>query len=94
MKSSNIINVSCFGALRPLKNQLSQALAAIQFADSQDYRLRFHINATRVEQQGQNILKNLRGVFGSLKSHQLIEHPWMDHEVLKERINKKLKMKN
>ena len=79
MKSSNIINVSCFGALRPLKNQLSQALAAIQFADSHGYRLQFHINATRTEQQGQNILKNLRGVFGSLDRHQLVEHPWMDH---------------
>ena len=79
--SNNTINISCFGAIRPLKNHLSQALAAIQFADQQGWHLRFHINATRQEQQGQNILKNLRGVFGSLQSHQLIEHPWMDHEV-------------
>ena len=77
--SNNTINISCFGAIRPLKNHLSQALAAIHFADQQGWHLRFHINATRQEQQGQNILKNLRGVFDHLINHELVEHQWMGH---------------
>lgn len=91
MKKSNYINISCFGAIRPLKNHLSQALAAIQFANQKNKHLRFHINATRQEQQGQNILKNLRSLFDHLKDHQLVEHPWMEHsdfmQVLSEQID-------
>jgi hypothetical protein len=73
------INISCFGAIRPLKNHLSQALAAIQFANYLGRPLRFHINATRQEQQGQNILKNLRGLFMHQTEHQLVEHTWLQH---------------
>ena len=80
MKNFNIINISCFGAIRPLKNHLSQALAEIQFANDRGLKLQFHINATRREQQGDNILKNLRSVFDYLPNHELIEHRWMNHD--------------
>jgi hypothetical protein len=80
MKFKNdTINISCFGAIRPLKNHLSQALAAVHFAQQHGLKLRFHINATRPEQQGENILKNLRSMFENLPIHELVEHPWTDH---------------
>jgi glycosyltransferase involved in cell wall biosynthesis len=73
------IDICCFGAIRPLKNHMSQAIAAIQFADAIGKRLRFHVNGTRVEGGGNPILKNLRNLFdGSL--HELVEHDWLDHE--------------
>ena len=75
--SCNPLNVGCFGAIRPFKNQLLQAMAAIQFADNQGVRLRFHINSERVEQGGESVLKNLRSLFRHSHKHQLIEHPWM-----------------
>lgn len=73
------LDIGCFGAIRPLKNQLIQALAALEFAGRKKQPLRFHINATRCEQQGDNVLKNLRSLFAD--THQtLVEHPWENHD--------------
>lgn len=74
---NGILNIGCFGAIRPLKNQLLQAIAAINFANDNSYALNFHINASRVE-QGDNELKNLRALFAGTK-HQLIEESWVTH---------------
>jgi hypothetical protein len=71
------LNVGCFGAIRPLKNQLIQALAAIQYADETGQTLHFHINSTRVE-GGTQVLKNLRSLFYCSR-HKLIEHVWHSH---------------
>ena len=71
------INVACFGAVRPMKNQLIQAVAAMQFADEKQLILKFHINAGRVEQRGDVVLKNLRALFSNSK-HELVEHDWLD----------------
>jgi hypothetical protein len=80
LKTASIVNISCFGAIRPFKNHLNQAAAAIQFADEMGFELHFHINSSRVEQRGDSILKNLRSTFRYLKNHHLIEHDWMSHE--------------
>lgn len=73
-----IIDIGCFGAIRPMKNTYQQALAAIAFAELEGKKLRFHINSTRTEQGGERVLKNLRGLFSDSK-HELIEHKWYDH---------------
>jgi len=72
------LDIGCFGVLRPLKNQLMQALAAIEFAKRKELPLRFHINS-RCEQQGDAVLKNLRSLFDS-PDRQLIEHGWETRE--------------
>lgn len=74
---SRALDVGCFGAIRPLKNQLIQAVAAIQFATYNEVSLRFHINGTRSEGGGDPVLKNLRNLFELTPKHALIEHPWM-----------------
>jgi hypothetical protein len=73
-----IIDIGCFGAIRPMKNNYQQALAAIEFAERKGKRLRFHVNSSRVEQSGDNVLKNLKALFDN-SPHDLIEHPWMKH---------------
>jgi hypothetical protein len=75
-----VINVGCFGAIRPLKNQLLQAVAAIKFANKHGLKLRFHINRGRVEGNGDNQLKNIRGLFAHLPEHELVEHAWTGHK--------------
>lgn len=70
-------DVGCFGAIRPLKNQLIQAMAAIKYAKDTGKYLQFHINATRVE-HGESVLKNLRALF-SETGYQLVEHDWKNH---------------
>ena len=84
VKNKNWVDVSCFGAVRPLKNHLSQAIAAIKFADKIDKQLRFHINVGRIEMKGDPVLRNLKGLFqhlaGSKLNHQLIGHSWMQRD--------------
>lgn len=76
---STFVDIACFGAIRPLKNQLIQAVAAIKYADLEGKILRFHTNATRVETQGESVLRNLEALFEATP-HELIKHPWMPHE--------------
>ena len=76
-KDRRHLNVGCFGAIRPLKNQLVQAMAAIKYAENQGSTLHFHINSTRVE-GGAEVLKNLRALF-FCSGHRLVEHVWHSH---------------
>lgn len=77
--SKEYYRFGCFGAIRPLKNQLNQAVAAIMYAESRGATAKFYINATRVEQGGDNVLKNLRGLFDN-SPHQLVELQWFLHQ--------------
>lgn len=74
------IDIGCFGAIRPLKNQLTQALAAIQFAKEIGKQLRFHINGSRVETGGEPVLKNIIQLFQLLPDCLLVQHPWLEPE--------------
>lgn len=75
------INVGCFGAIRPMKNHLVQAIAAISYAQKNNKKLKFHINVARIENQGNNVLKNLRGLFNNLgDNYELVEHGWLQHD--------------
>jgi hypothetical protein len=76
------INVGCFGAIRPLKNQLAQAFAALKFAEQQGRTLNFFINVGRVESRGDSVLRNIRDLFDHLKErgHRLVEVTWQPHE--------------
>lgn len=78
-RCDDYIDIGCFGAVRPLKNHLMQAIAAIAFADEMGKKLRFHINVTRIENNGDPVLKNLKNLFLNNK-HELIEHMWLNHE--------------
>lgn len=78
---TDTINIGCFGAIRPMKNHLVQAIAAISYAQKKKLKLRFHINVARIENQGNNVLKNLRGLFNNLgDDYELVEHGWLQHE--------------
>lgn len=77
-KSKDHIDISCFGAVRPLKNHMNQAIAAIKFADSIGKKLNFHVNIGRIEMQGGPVLSNLKSTFQQLydSGHEMINHQW------------------
>lgn len=77
-RNKDTLDISCFGAVRPLKNHLLQAIAAIGFAEQKGKKLRFHINAGRIEMQGGPVIKNLKSVFQQIhgKGHELVNHLW------------------
>ncbi len=87
VKEPGIVDIGCFGAVRPLKNHLMQAVAAIQFANREGLMLRFHINGTRIENNGDSVLKNIRNLFKNNPQHQLVEHLWMPHAEFVELFN-------
>lgn len=78
-KNADVINIGSFGAIRPMKNTYQQALAAIDFCEKKGKRLRFHVNSSRLEQSGDNVLRNLIALFEN-SPHSLIEHGWMTHK--------------
>ena len=76
-KTQDNINISCFGAIRPLKNHLIQAVAAIEFSKKINKKLRFHINYDRLEMNGMPNYHNLRDLFIFLgPDYELVCHPW------------------
>jgi hypothetical protein len=81
-KNKDTIDIGCFGAIRPLKNHMVQAVAALDFANQIGKKLRFHINAGRIEMQGQPAINNLLGFFEQLSNtgHQMINHQWCPRE--------------
>jgi len=78
-KDPMILEVGCFGAIRPLKNQLIQAMAAMTLANDMKKTLHFHMNHSRVENNGENTYKNLVALFAGTK-HKLVTHEWILHE--------------
>lgn len=80
LNEKDAIDIGCFGAVRPLKNQLLQALAAIQFAREIHKPLRFHVNASRIETGGQPVMKNLVQLFEHTPDAELVQTHWCEPE--------------
>lgn len=78
-KDSLTINAACYGALRPMKNHLNQAIAAIRAADWLNRKLIFHVNLGRSE-GGDTVKASLKGLFMMNKKHELISMPWMEEK--------------
>ena len=79
------IDISCFGAIRPFKNVLTQAIAAIEFSKKINKKLRFHINSDRNELNGSTVYTNLDNLFTYLpENYTLIKHPWMPRDTFLE----------
>lgn len=72
------LDIGCFGAIRPLKNQLIQAFGAVKYAQRKKKKLIFHMNGSRLEQNGENNLKNIKALLAAT-GNELVLHPWMDH---------------
>lgn len=80
--NGNMLNIGCFGAIRPLKNQLIQTMAAIAYVKKYKKGLNFHINASRLENDGSNnVLKNIKALFKNNDNIDinLIQHDWYEH---------------
>lgn len=76
----NILKVGCFGSVRPLKNHIVQAVAAMKFADRVGQPLEFHINGEDVEKIGSSILQNLEELFNKHPKCKLVKHTWLEHK--------------
>ena len=74
---SEYIHIACYGAVRPLKNHLIQAIAAMRFAEQIGKILVFHINSDiSYAEMGESALSNIRALFKDTP-HILSEDGWM-----------------
>jgi hypothetical protein len=65
--------------VRPLKNHIQQAVAALKVAAGMGLKLRFHINASRIECNGEPIIRALQDLFNQQPNTELVKHTWLDH---------------
>ena len=77
--ADDTVRVGCFGAIRPLKNHMAQALAAVEFASRLGKKLEFHVNAARIEMGANKVLGNLEAFFANTKRTALVKHAWLSH---------------
>jgi hypothetical protein len=80
----NEFHIGIFGALRPLKNHLQQAIWAIEYGKLIKRPVAIHINVSEHESYASsngvsNVLNNLRNLFKLQTSARLVEHPWYSH---------------
>ena len=82
ISEKDTIDISCFGAIRPFKNNMTQALASIEFCKRKKKKLRFHINSERNELNGVTVYQNLIQLFSYLDKNQysLVCHPWASRD--------------
>lgn len=78
--NSSEIHIGNFGAIRPLKNNLIQALAAVIFAQKTGKKLFYYINGGRVEGNADPILKSIVSLFNHTPNATLINNCWLDHK--------------
>ena len=85
-----VMHIGCFGAIRPMKNQLTQAMAAIRFAHKIKRPLKFYINSSRIETGGDPVLKNLRNIFVNHPNCELVECEWFEPDAFVKFMNERL----
>lgn len=74
------LNIGMFGAIRLLKNNLSQCVAAIVFANQLGLKLVMNMNAnTAGDLYSPYIERNINELFEGTK-HKVIYHDWADHD--------------
>jgi len=79
--NTDSLDIACFGAIRPFKNAMTQALASIEFCRLKNKKLRFHINSGRNELNGSNVYENLIQLFSNLNDqYELVCHPWASRD--------------
>ncbi len=79
-KGDDTLHVGCFGAIRPMKNHVTQAIAAISTARNLGLKLKFYVNSSRMEMNGQPVFQNLVQVFSGKENYRLEPTGWMSQD--------------
>jgi len=71
-----LLKIGCFGAVRPLKNHIAAAGAAVEIANRMRAECEFWINSGRTETGGATPLSAVREILSGLSNIRLCEYPW------------------
>lgn len=72
----DVIRIGSFGAIRPLKNQLTAAAAAIIISKRFNAKVRFHLSAGREEGGGNTVLNAIRQMVEDVPNFELVLDGW------------------
>ena len=74
-EAEDTLHIGIFGAVRLLKNHLTQVVAAIRFAEEKRKILNLHVNELTSD-AGSTILGNIKELFKRCPKHKLIVEPY------------------
>ena len=75
-KNSDVIKIGSFGAIRPLKNQLTAAAAAVTISKRLDLSVEFHLSAGREEGGGNIVLNSIQQMTEDIPNFKLALDGW------------------
>lgn len=70
------IRVGSFGAIRPLKNQITAAAAVLELANSLRSQVEFHVSTEREEGGGGGVLGAIQNLYNGHPGAKLLGHKW------------------
>jgi hypothetical protein len=73
--SGGTLRVGSFGAVRPLKNHISAAAAALQLSDKLHTNVEFHISVGRIE-GGYTVVRAIEAMLGGSPAVKLVKDDW------------------
>jgi hypothetical protein len=69
------IKIGAFGAVRPLKNHLSAAAAALEISNDLHTEVEFHISVGRIE-GGSTVVRSIDAMLGGVPNMKLVKDEW------------------
>jgi len=75
-----VLRIGCFGAIRPLKNQITAAAAALAIAKKLDVPTEIWFNSGRQEGGSQWALSAIEQLVGNIKGFHIKQMPWSPWE--------------
>lgn len=80
-KSVAPLKIGIFCAMRPFKNVITQAGAAVSIGEKMNVPVEVHIITGREEMGGHTVVNSLKQMFNGISPDKakLIEYPWMSH---------------
>ena len=73
--SGGLLKIGAFGAVRPLKNHLSAAAAALEIANDLHTPMEFHISVGRIE-GGSVVVRAIDAMLGSVPGITIVKNEW------------------
>jgi hypothetical protein len=80
------LRIGMFGAIRPLKNMMTGAAAALEIARAMRDPMELWICGGRAEGGGQTVLSSIRAMYRDLPGVELKENPWAPWPVFRRRV--------
>ena len=77
-KEGGILKIGAFGSIRPLKNFMSAAAAALQIKNNLKVDTEFYINSGRAEGGGDTVRRSIEEMVHGIPGFEIREVPWVN----------------